>query len=177
MGGSDEPKVEGDELLCSGRRIKLYRRIVVIGEERIDRDLVSFGNSVVILPLLDDGRAIFLKQWRAPVDAWILELPAGRVEDGESLIETASRELEEETGYKAGIIERIASAYVAPGYSDEVIHLFVARELIRGNLRPERGEFLKIVLMKPEDYLSDSNSIKDLKTLASVLLYLSSLLD
>lgn len=174
MSQGEGPRIEGDELLCSGRRVKLIRRTVVIGGERVEKDLVSFGSSVVILPIIEDGRAVFLEQWRASVNSWVLELPAGRVERGESMNEAALRELEEETGYRAGSLEKLASAYVAPGYSDEIIHLFIARDLTPGRPHPERGEFLRTVLMKPEDYLLSGSNVKDLKTLASVLLYLTS---
>ncbi len=167
------PSVERDELLCSGRRVRLYKRTVSVMGREVYKDLVSFGESVVILPLLDDGRAVFVRQWRAPLGRWILELPAGRIESGEDPEETALRELEEETGYSAESIERIASACVSPGYSDEVIHMFIARKLREGRPHPEAGELLSVVIMRPEDYLSGSEEVRDLKSLALVLLYLS----
>lgn len=154
--------------------MRLYRRTLISRGRRVHKDLVSFGESVVILPLLDDGRAVFVRQWRAPLARWIVELPAGRVEEGEDPEETALRELEEETGYSAEFMERVASACVSPGYSDEVIHMFIARGLREGSPHPEAGEFLGVVLMRPHDYLSFPEEIKDLKSLALVLLYLSS---
>ncbi len=168
----EEPKILRDELLCSGKRVKLFKRVLVRGKDEIEKDLVSFGSSVVIIPLLDDGRVVFLKQYRAAIASWIIELPAGRVEDNEDLREAAIRELEEETGYRAQYIERIASAFVSPGYSDELMHIFIAKGLKPGIPHPERGEFLEKVLMKPEEYLSDLNSVKDMKSIASILLLL-----
>ncbi len=168
----EEPRIVRDELLCSGKRVKLFKRVLVRGNDEIEKDLVSFGSSVVIIPLLDDGRVVFLKQYRAAVSSWILELPAGRVEGGEDPREAAIRELEEETGYKAQYIERIASAFVSPGYSDELMHIFIAKGLRPGVPNPERGEILEKVLMRPEEYISDLNSVKDMKSIASILLLL-----
>lgn len=169
-----EPLIEADELLCSGRRVKLYRRTLLVGGRSVHKDLVSFGKSVVILPLLDDGRAVFVKQYRAPIGRWIIELPAGRVEEGEDPKETALRELEEETGYSAESIEEVSSAYVSPGYSDELIHMFIARGLREGTPHPEGGELIGIAVMRPEEYLADLSGPKDMKSLALLLLYLSS---
>ncbi|MEM1984446.1 MAG: NUDIX hydrolase [Candidatus Korarchaeum sp.] len=169
-----EPLIDADELLCSGRRVKLYRRTLIVEGRRVHKDLVSFGESVVVLPLLDDGRAVFVRQYRAPLGRWVVELPAGRVEEGEDPEKTALRELEEETGYSAESIEKICSAYVSPGYSDELIHMFIARGLRRGEPRPEGGEILGVVLMRPEDYLSDLSCPKDMKSLTLLLFYLSS---
>ena len=168
----EEPRIVRDELLCSGKRVKLFKRVLVRGNDEIEKDLVSFGSSVVIIPLLDDGRVVFLKQYRAAVSSWILELPAGRVEGGEDPREAAIRELEEETGYKAQYIERIASAFVSPGYSDELMHIFIAKGLRPGVPNPERGGILEKVLMRPEEYISDLNSVKDMKSIASILLLL-----
>ncbi|MCS7103407.1 MAG: NUDIX hydrolase [Candidatus Korarchaeum sp.] len=172
--GKEEPVIEADELLCSGRRVKLYRRTLIMEGRRVHKDLVSFGESVVVLPLLDDGKAVFVKQWRAPLGRWIIELPAGRIEKGEDPKETALRELEEETGYLAESIERVSSAYVSPGYSDELMHMFIARGLKEGEPRPEKGELLRVAIMRPEDYLTDPNGPKDMKSIALLLLYLSS---
>jgi len=162
-----EPVVERDELICSGRRVKLYRRVISGG---IVKDLVSFGEAVVIVPVLEDGRIVFVRQWRAPIARWIVELPAGKVEEGESPAETAMRELREETGYRAGRLRHLASAYVAPGYSDEHMHIFVAEDLVFEGQRPERGEYLTTILLSPEEYLSKFR--EDMKSIAALLLYL-----
>jgi len=165
-----ELRVERDELLCSGRRVKLYRRIISGG---IVKDYVSFGRAVVIVPVLDDGRIVFVKQWRAPIAKWIVELPAGKVEEGEDPSSTAMRELREETGYKAGKLLELASAYVAPGYSDEYMHIFVAKNLVFEGLKPERGEYVVPLILYPEEYLSSFR--EDMKSIAALLLYLWSI--
>ncbi|MEM0376608.1 MAG: NUDIX hydrolase [Thermofilum sp.] len=166
------PRVVDDQLLCRGRRVALYRRIVEWDGRLFEKDLVSFGRSVVIVPELARGRLIFVRQWRAPIAKWIIELPAGRVEPGEDPREAAARELEEETGYRAGELESLGRAYVSPGYSDELIEVFTARKLAKAAARPDEGEFLEVVELNPLEYIRLCGSGEgDLKSLAAILLY------
>lgn len=166
-----EPKVLSDELVAVGRRVKLLRRWVEAGGVVFERDVVVFGEVVVIVPILDSGMVVMVRQWRAPVGAWLLEVPAGRVEGGESPVAAAKRELEEETGYSTGELLRVASVYATPGYSDEVMHIFTARKLSRGQPRLELGEVARVVEVDPSDYLAGVGSeAYDLKTVAALLL-------
>ena len=170
----EAPNIISDEFLCRGRRVSLYRRVVMYRGRRLEKDLVRFGKAVVIVPVLDDGRIVFVKQWRAAANAWLLELPAGRVELGEDLKEAAQRELREETGYIAEELTQIANVHVSPGYSDEIQTIFVARKLKHVGASPEAGEILHVVFMRPEEFLSTVNTsaIVDLKSLAATLLYM-----
>ena len=171
---TQNPVVVTDILLCRGRRVSLYKRIVEYCGKRIEKDVVKFGRAVVIIPVLDDGRIVFVKQWRASVNAWLLELPAGRVEEGEDIKQAAQRELREETGYVAEELKPIANVYVSPGYSDEIQTIFVAKKLKFVGASPEAGEILSTVYMTPEEYLSNvaPSNVVDLKTLAAILLYI-----
>lgn len=166
------PRVVDDQLLCRGRRVALYRRVVEWRGKLFEKDLVTFGRSVVIIPEVAPGRLVFVRQWRAPIAKWVIELPAGRVEPGEEPREAAARELEEETGFRAGELESLGRAFVSPGYSDELIEVFLARGLSRAAARPDEGEFLEVVELSPLDYLRLCRSEEgDLKSLAAVLLY------
>jgi len=163
--------VLSDELVAVGRRVRLLRRRVEAGGAVFERDVVAFGEAVVVVPILDDGRVVMVKQWRAPVGAWVLEVPAGRLEPGENPLEAAGRELEEETGYRAGELVGLGSFYATPGYSDEVMHFFAARKLEEGSPRPELGEVLRVVRVDPDEYLSRVGAERcDLKTVAAILL-------
>ncbi|MHB9302377.1 NUDIX hydrolase [Thermofilum pendens] len=162
-----------DELLCEGRRVKLYRRVVSAGDAEVEKDYVAFGESVVVVPVLEGGALVFVRQWRPAINRWIVELPAGRVELGEGVLEAAGRELEEETGFKAGALREVGSFYVSPGYSDELIHVVVAERLVAAKAHPEPGEVLSVVVMRPEEYLSRvGRESLDLKTVAAIHLYL-----
>ncbi|MCS7111873.1 MAG: NUDIX hydrolase [Ignisphaera sp.] len=168
-------RIVRDEFLCSGRRVSLYKRIIQFGEEYFEKDLVVFGSAVVVLPLLHSGEVIFVKQWRAAVNSWVLELPAGRIDDGESPQEAAVRELEEETGYRAGYLGLLARVYVAPGYSDETQWIFLARDLEYVGAKPEKGEIISTVFMKPSEFIDTAlrGGYTDLKSLAAILLYMN----
>ncbi len=99
-----------------------------------DRDVVHHPGAVAVVPLLDDGRVILVRQFRTPLNRETLELPAGvRDKDGEEPVECAARELREETGYRAEKIEELCVTHTAPGFSDEEITLFVARGLTPGD--------------------------------------------
>lgn len=168
------PVIVREEFLCRGKRVSLYRRVIEFGGVVSEKDVVKFGKAVVILPILDDGRVVLVRQWRAAVNAWILEAPAGRVEPGEDVFEAARRELREETGYEAEELIPMASTYVSPGYSDEVQVIFLARKLRFVGASPEAGEILRTVIMSPEEVLSTvkPDTTVDAKTVLALLLYL-----
>jgi len=170
----NEVKILRDEFLCKGRRVALYKRIIGFKESVFEKDLVVFGDAVVILPLLSDGNVVFVKQWRAAVNSWVLELPAGRIDNGEKPYDAAIRELEEETGYRAKNLELLAKVYVTPGYSNERQWIFIARDLEFVGAKPERGEILLTVLMKPYEYIDIAlkGEYVDLKSLSAILLFL-----
>jgi len=137
-----------DVLLCKGRRIELYNRILNINGKRVNTDLVKFGESVVIVPLMTEDEVIFLKQYRSSIDRWIFELPAGRVDEGEDREAAAKRELIEETGYEPSKLEYVGSFYVSPGYSDEYMHLYIASGLKYVGEKPEEDEVIRTEVVK-----------------------------
>ena len=161
-----------DEYLCRGRRVKLISRVIDIEGKIVRKDVVRFGEAVAIVPIKDDGNIVMIKQFRVPVNDWVYEVPAGRVEEGENPEETARRELVEEVGYEAGELVRIASIYTAPGYSDEVLHIFIARKLRFVGSKPELGEVIipiEVSLSKALDLVLNSK-VADAKTLVALLL-------
>lgn len=166
-----EPRILGDDVLAAGRRVKLLRRRVEFTGSTFEKDVVEFGEAAIVVPILEDGRVVMVKQWRAPVKSWVLEVPAGRVEKGEEPEAAARRELVEETGFEPGELVKVAEFYATPGYSDEIMHFYVARGLIERAPRPEAGEVVKVVEVDPDEYLSNlGGEILDLKTVAALLL-------
>ncbi|MEM2921515.1 MAG: NUDIX hydrolase [Candidatus Bathyarchaeia archaeon] len=91
--------------------------------------MVEHPGTVAILPLKESGKILLVRQFRSAVGRALLELPAGTREDGEGEAECAKRELAEETGYSAEYLEKVLEFYLAPGYSNERLGLFVARQL------------------------------------------------
>ncbi|MEO0248871.1 MAG: NUDIX hydrolase, partial [candidate division WOR-3 bacterium] len=95
-------------------------RIALPGGREADREYVIFGRSVLLVPITDDQRVVLVNQYRHPTGGFILELPAGKVEDCEAPETAAARELLEETGYRAGELVKFGEFYLAPGYSNEL---------------------------------------------------------
>lgn len=135
------------------------------------REVVEHPGAVVILPLLGPSKLVLVKQYREAVGEVLLELPAGTLQPGESAIDCALRELEEETGYLAKKIRRMFSCYLAPGYSSEIIHAFLARELSVGKASPEADESLRMIPLTINRALLmiRQNKIRDAKTIAAIL--------
>lgn len=139
------------------------------------RDIIDHPGAVAILPLLPDGRIALVKQYRYSVGKELLEVPAGTLEKGESPDICARRELREETGFTSGSIKRLFSFYVAPGYSNEKIHLFAASELKSGKKQAEEDESIKVEIYGYEELLKmiDENVIEDAKTIVAILAFLT----
>lgn len=162
------------ELLFRGRRFQVQRVLQVTpdGAEHV-REVVRHPDAVTILPLLDDGRVCFVQNYRVAVDQSLIELPAGVVEPGEDPACTAHRELAEETGYRAGRIDRLATFYTSPGVLDEQMYLYVATSLTPGESAPEPGEDLRplVTTWKEALEMARDGRIRDAKTLAGLFYY------
>lgn len=95
------------------------------------REVVEHLGAAAIVPILDGGEVILVRQYRYPIGIDLLEIPAGTLKANEDPKECAVRELEEETGYRCGEISKVAECFVAPGYSTEKIHLYLAKQLTK----------------------------------------------
>jgi len=114
------------------------------------REYVVHPGAVVILAFLDNGNLLFERQFRYPMHRVFIELPAGKIDPGEMIIETARRELLEETGYVASEWEHLGQMHPCIGYSDERIEIFVARGLsLTSNKQLDHNEFLDVIELSP----------------------------
>jgi len=136
----------------------------------IERLVVKHPGCVVIIPYMD-GYLYLVRQYRAATGETLIELPAGTIEQGEKPLECAKRELKEETGLEALNIRELFTAYLAPGYSSEVAHFFLATKFRSTGGKPEEDEEIEIVRMSVEEaYLKVLNgSFKDAKTMLGIL--------
>jgi len=135
------------------------------------RDIVRHPGAVAIVPLLDDGRVALIRQYRYATGKTLLEIPAGTLEKEEPPLECAVRELREETGYEAEEIEPLLSCFMVPGYSDEVLHFFVARGLKAVGDSPEIDEEITLETHSLEEVrrMIEANVIEDAKTIVGIL--------
>lgn len=144
------------------------------GGTTYDRVVVEYGVAVVLVPVDSDGLLLMVRQYRHPVRRWLLELPAGGVDERDASPEDAAlRELREETGFR-GALTRIGGLFLAPGYSDEYQHMYVARDLVEDPLDADEDENLVLERVTLDDALAfvDSGEICDAKSIAALLMYL-----
>ncbi|MEM1645610.1 MAG: NUDIX hydrolase [Ignisphaera sp.] len=161
-----------EHTLCRGKRIELVQRIYRLGNDFIVKDVVKFGQSVAIVPVKNGKTIVLIKQFRAPVGRWIVEVPAGRIEYGETPEEAVVRELKEEIGYEPKYVKKLVSVYLSPGYSDEVIHVYLAKNLEYVGSSPEKGELIEVFEAELDKALELVllSDIVDAKTLIALLI-------
>ena len=138
------------------------------------REWIEHPGASSVLPILPDGRLLFVRQYRYPVDKVTLEVPAGKLDakDEDPLV-CAQRELSEETGYTAERIERLTTLATTVGFSNEFIHMYVADGLQPGQQHTDPDEFINVVKLTLDEALQKifAGEIIDAKTIASVLMY------
>lgn len=135
------------------------------------REVAEHPGGAVVLPLLGDGRIVFVYQHRYPLDRSLYELPAGKLEPNEPPEECARRELEEETGYKASKLEKLTAIFTSPGFCTEKLHIFLARDLRTGKQQLEEGEQglkLKFIPFREAFRMVETNEIVDAKTIVGL---------
>jgi ADP-ribose pyrophosphatase len=135
------------------------------------REVVRQQGSVAALPVHDDGRITLVRQYRYAVDEYVWELPAGRLDPGETPEEGARRELEEEVGLRAGRMEPIARFYTTPGFCDELMHVFRATQLTSVPTRREEDERIEVGTFTLADAMAmvAGGEIHEGKTLVALL--------
>jgi len=161
------------------REIKYQGKIVTVCLDRVElidgrqtwREECLHPGGVAILPLLDSGEVICVRQHRYAYNKDLIEIPAGKLEPGEDPLECGIRELSEETGYVAEEIISLGCAYPSPGYVNEKLHLYLARGLKAGDAHPDEGEFLEVFTMPFDTLLKKvlNDEIHDAKTVIATL--------
>jgi ADP-ribose pyrophosphatase len=137
-----------------------------------DYSLVHHHDSVTIIPLDSENNVILVTQFRMGSESVLLELPAGTMDEGEKPLECALREIREETGMAAGKMEHLGSIYLAPGYSSELNHIFLATDLTESPLQMDDDEFLNSRKIPLADIpgLAAGGQLQDSKSLAALYL-------
>lgn len=161
-------------LVLEGKNFSFKRDLVELPSGRTTvRDIVLHPGAVGILPFTDEGEIVLVEQYRYAAGKKLLEIPAGTIEEGEGVEACVLRELAEETGYLASKIEKIITCYTSPGYSSELLHVYLAEDLTETEPHTEEDEFLNVVKMKHEKVyeMIRMNKIIDAKTILALLYF------
>jgi ADP-ribose pyrophosphatase len=161
------------ETLLQGRAFKIRRDYLKTPDGRETRlEIIEHGGSVVLIPIDAEGNLLFVRQYRHAAGKDLLELPAGTRDDDESFEECAAREIREETGMEAGILQKVGEFYLAPGYSSEFMVVFLARGLKANPLDADYDEFLQVekIPLKQAIQMAERGDVPDAKSLAALLL-------
>jgi ADP-ribose pyrophosphatase len=137
-----------------------------------EREIVEHPGAVAVVAVDREGMVTLVRQRREPARKELVELPAGTLEEGEAPLETARRELKEETGLTGGDWREVTAFFTTPGFCRERMHLFFAHDLERGEASPEDDEDVELVRWPVEEIDRHLDEIEDAKTLVGLLLYL-----
>lgn len=146
-------------------------RVVLENGKESEREVVEHKGAVAVLPIDKSGYCTLVKQFRKPIEKILLEVPAGKLDPGETPQHCALRELTEETGLIAHQLTPLGHIFTTAGFSDEKIYLYLAMELEKTNSKPDDDEFLNIVTIKWTDLLdlAQANKLEDAKTNVLIL--------
>jgi ADP-ribose pyrophosphatase len=133
----------------------------------IDLETIRHPGAAAVVPIKDDGTVVLIRQFRHAAGGFIYEIPAGKLDRGEDPLNCAARELEEEVGYRAASFQLLSSIFTAPGFADEVIHIYKAIGLTKGQQHLDRDEVLEIVEMPLDQAIGkiQDGTIRDGKTI------------
>lgn len=167
-------EVEQKKKVYEGKVLAVYEDTVRCPNgHQATREVVHRCEAAAVLAICEDGKWIFEKQYRYPFDEILLEIPAGKTDIGETSLETAKRELEEETGYQALEMHYLGKIYPTCGYSDEIIHLYVAKHLKKTAQHLDENEALELLYFTPKEVFNmiKEGRIVDAKTICAIQLY------
>lgn len=161
------------ETLAQGGLLTVKRDTVRLPNGHVShREYVMHPGAVVVVPLLSDGNVVLERQYRYPLHQVFIELPAGKIDPGEDVLKTGQRELFEETGYSAENWVKLGVQHPCIGYSNEVIHIYLATGLYAGAHQRDADEMLEVFDVKFEDSLAmiGQGQITDSKTIAALFM-------
>lgn len=164
------------EEIYSGKLVHLYRDTVEMPDgTQAMREIVRHPGAVAAVALLDGDsgpQVLLVRQYRTAAQKPLLEIPAGTLEPGENPDDAMARELQEEAGYRPGQLDRLLGEYTAPGYTTELIHIYLATDLTPARLEQDADEFIELVTLPFDEALGRvlRGEIEDGKTIIGLLM-------
>jgi ADP-ribose pyrophosphatase len=172
---SESGQILSSETIYDGPIFGVRRdQVLEPGGSRTTREVITHPGSVVVLPLLPDGRILLIRQYRHATRQYLWELVAGRIDPGESPREAGAREMIEETGYRAKKFKIFLDVFPTPGFLEERMYILLAEGLTPGEARPEEDEKItaKAFSLEQLDAMVRSGKLRDAKTIAGLLYYM-----
>lgn len=167
-----EEKTLESQRIYEGTIINLRRDKVTVQNGTSYREIVEHNGGAVLAALTAEGKLVMVRQFRKPAERVMLEVPAGKIDAGETPMQAAVRELKEETGYTAGNVKHLLSFYPSVGYSQEQLHLYLCTDLTAGETCFDENEAIDIEKMEVELLFNmvQSGQIQDAKTVIAILM-------
>lgn len=172
---AEKASILRSKIIYSGPVFGIRRdEVIEPGGVRTTREVITHSGSVVVLPVLEDGRVLLIRQYRHAARAFLWELVAGRIDEGESPRKAAARELIEETGYRAKRFRIFLDFYPSPGFLEEKMFILLAEGLSEGIAQPEKDERIesRAYDCKELEQMIQKRIIRDGKTIAGLLYYI-----
>lgn len=152
--GRELPQLLKQRLFYKGRKFDFeVSRLRLPNRVEGEWECIRHPGGALAVPVTSEGKLILVRQYRFAIQGRLLEFPAGTIEPGENPLTTVQREIEEETGYHAGKWQKLGEFFLAPGYSDEIIHAFLARDLEKLETPPpqDADEDIETVFLTPQE--------------------------
>lgn len=169
-----EEKTIHTEEIYNGKIVQLQVDDVALPNGKsAKREIIKHAGAVAVIPITKDNKIVFVEQYRKPLEKSIIEIPAGKLEEGEKPEITAIRELEEETGYTAESLSFVTSFYTSPGFADELMYIYITDELekLETPVKGDDDEFIEVLELSLEEakkYVEEER-IHDAKTNYAIL--------
>ncbi|TAJ28142.1 MAG: NUDIX hydrolase [Nitrospirae bacterium] len=154
--------------IYTGKVVTLNLETVTLPNgQSVELEIIRHPGAAAMVPMKDDGTVVLIRQYRHAAGGFIYEIPAGKLHPGEDPRDCAARELEEEIGYRAAKLELLFSIFTAPGFADEVIHIYLATGLMSGKQQLDHDEVLDVIEMPLDKALAmiTDGTIRDGKTI------------
>ena len=161
------------DILMKGRAFAIRRDTLKTPDGHETKfEIIEHGGSVVIIPIDENGNVLLVRQYRHAAGGDLLELPAGTLDEDEKPEACAAREIREETNMAAGMLKKLGDFYLAPGYSTEFMHVFLATDLSYNPLEEDEDEFLSVEALPVAEAIqkAERGEIPDAKSLAALFL-------
>ena len=174
----DQFKLLDRKLVYHGHVVDFYEDTIQVPNGNIAKwDFIRHKGAAAVVPVLDDGRILMIRQYRNAWDKEILEIPAGGLNENESFLSCSHRELEEETGYRCEIedMELLISIASTVAFCNERVDVYVARKLMKTEQHLDEDEFIHVKAYKPQELRDKvfSGEIQDAKTIAAIMAYIN----